>query len=332
MNTTDRNRTTSPFFGSMPECTARYLEAIEQNLREGIRDSQGAVHDLCSHILDAGGKRVRPLLTWYCGLLFGPASPELMDTATAVEYIHMASLIHDDLIDESDYRRNRPTVHKIWGNHRSVLGGDYLFAKAFGQLANCKSTRPLALLAKTVQLMCQGEIAQDGDQFNLQTSIKQYYERITQKTAVLLSASCQAGAIVCGADENQIEAIGQFGLNLGLAYQIIDDILDICGDPATMGKPKYTDLIRGNLTLPILLLRERTAYQHIISLLRPGAMTDAEMEAVEIAVRDSGVMDRALEIGISHLETARLTLKEFKESPERQFLIDLTYTLQSRTS
>jgi heptaprenyl diphosphate synthase len=272
------------------------------------------------------------LLAWYSGLLFGPGSEELLETATAVELIHMASLIHDDLIDGAAFRRNRPTVHQICGNHRSVLGGDYLFAKAFGTLANCRSTRPLKILAETVQLMCQGEIAQDGDQFNLQTSLKQYYDRINQKTAVLLSASCRAGAYVCGADDEQMESIGRFGLNLGLAYQIIDDILDICGDQAVMGKPKFTDLIRGNLTLPILLLLEKPEYQTIVPLLQPEAMTETAMAKIEATVKDSGVMEHAQAIGISHLEAARLELDQFPDSPERQFLIDLTYKLQTRSS
>ena len=306
---------------------------IEEKLVEVLGDSRGTVRDICFHILNAGGKRVRPLLVWYSGLMFGTDSEDLIRTAVAVELIHMASLIHDDIIDGAEIRRNRPTVQKKWGNHRAVLGGDYLFAKSFGLLADSGLLKPLGIMVRAVQDMCQGEISQDEDQFNPKVSRECYYDRITKKTAVLLEASCKAGALVGGASEQQTESIGRFGLNLGLAFQIIDDILDLCGDESKMGKPKYTDLIKGNLTLPIFLLMEQPQYREwLLGVLEGQDLSQRTLAEIEGAVKKSGVMRQAFQIGVSHLGQARGILGEFPESLARQFMENLTYMLEARAN
>ncbi len=306
---------------------------IEAEIMEAIEDSQGAVRDICFHILNAGGKRVRPLLVWHSGLMFGSGSEELKRTAVAVELIHMASLVHDDLIDESELRRNRPTIQKQWGNHRAVLGGDYLFAKAFGVLADIGLVKPLGIIVQAIQDMCQGEILQDGDQFDSKVSLERYYDRITKKTAVLLEASCKAGALVSGATELQAAAIGRFGLNLGLAFQIIDDILDLCGDKYKMGKPKYTDIINGNLTLPIILLLEHSKYKGwLMEIFKERDLGQPILMEIEKAVKESGIMDRAFAIGVSHLDQARNILKNYQENQASEFLEDLINMLQARAN
>ncbi len=306
---------------------------IEDQLIGAIEDSQGTVRDICFHMLNAGGKRVRPLLVWYSGLMFGSVSENLKRTAVAVELIHMASLVHDDMIDGSELRRNRPTVQKKWGNHQAVLGGDYLFAKAFGVLAEGQLIKPLGIIVQAIQDMCHGEILQDGDQFNHEVSLEQYYERITKKTAVLLEASCKMGALVSGAKENEAAAIGRFGLELGLAFQIIDDILDLCGDELKMGKPKYTDLIKGNLTLPIILLMEQPQYREwLLGVFKEQRLSQSVSTEIEVVVKESGVMRQAFAIGVSHLDQARSVLGDFPNNPARQFLEDLTDKLQARAN
>lgn len=306
---------------------------IEEQLIRAIDDSQGTVRDICFHILNAGGKRVRPLLLWYSGLMFGSVTENLKRAAIAVELIHMASLIHDDLIDGSELRRNRPTVQKKWGSHQAVLGGDYLFAKAFGVLAEGQLIKPLGIVVQAIQNMCHGEILQDGDQFNLKVSLEQYYERITKKTAVLLEASCKVGALVSGAEEDEAALMGRFGLELGLAFQIIDDILDLCGDELKMGKPKYTDLNKGNLTLPIILLMEQPQYREwLLGVFKGESLNPAVLSEIEGLVKNSGVMRQAFAIGTSHLERARNVLEGFPDNPAREFLEDLTYKLQARAN
>lgn len=309
------------------------IAMFEELLKEEIDDSQGVIREVCFHILNAGGKRVRPLLVWYSGLLFGSESNDLKQTAITAELIHMASLIHDDIIDGSEFRHNQPTAQKIWGNHRAVLGGDYLFAKAFGILARNKLTEPLGIMVGAIQNMCQGEILQDGDQFNLNIRMEEYYDRISKKTAVLIEASCKAGAVVNGADHIQTEALGRFGLNLGLAFQIIDDILDICGDESKMGKPKYTDLIKGNLTLPVILLMKQPQYQgRLMGLFKEKDLNQSVLSEIEGVVRESGAMERAFAIGVSHLDQARKILKDFPENSAREFLEKITYMIQARAN
>ena len=276
---------------------------------------------------------MRPLLVWYSGLMFGEVSETLLQTTVAVELIHMASLIHDDLIDGSSFRRNQPTVHNIWGNHKAVLAGDYLFAKAFGILTDSNLIKSLNILAKVVETMCLGEIAQAGDEFNHQTNLEMYFNRITQKTAVLLEAACQVGAQAGKADETQVAAMGWFGRNLGLAYQIVDDILDICGDEANLGKPKYIDIIKGNLTLPMILILQQPEYsQSIKAIILEKAFTTENLRKIETAIRNSGVIHQSFRIAFTYLDKARTILNGFVESPARQFLFDLTTKLQTRAN
>lgn len=304
---------------------------IEESLKEVLEDTQGEVQNICFHILKAGGKRIRPLLVWYSGLLFGPGTEDLKRTAIGAELIHMASLVHDDIIDDSEFRHNQPAVQKIWGNHRAVLGGDYLFAKAFGVLAHNKLIKPLEIMVEAIQDMCRGEILQDQEQFNLMIGEAEYYNRITKKTAVLIEASCKAGAVTTGADYSQIEKIGQFGLHLGMAFQIIDDIQDICGDEPKMGKPKYTDLIKGNLTLPVILLLKKSRYYEWMSkIFKEGSLTPPVLFEIEDAVRNSGALREAFEISVSHLERAREYLRYYTENPARSFLENLTHQIQAR--
>lgn len=310
-----------------------YIDIIESKLTEALEDSRGVIRKICYHILRAGGKRIRPLLVCFSGMLFGEATEGLFQAAVAVELIHMASLVHDDIIDETDFRRNQPTAQSLWGVQRSVLGGDYLFAKAFRILADQQLVQPLEVMAHAVQTMCQGEIEQDSDQFQPLTDMDRYYSRITQKTASLLEASCRVGALVCQARPEEIERIAQFGLHLGLAYQIIDDILDFCGDVAYMGKPKYTDLIKGNLTLPLLLLLEHSSeYEWLKEKLLIKPFDRTLLPQIETAIRQSGVLQEAYRITVHHLDIARQNLWQFPDSPERRILEKLTDKLQARAN
>jgi heptaprenyl diphosphate synthase len=324
---------TSDFQSLIWETTSNIALKIEELLREELTESQGTHEEICRHLLRAGGKRVRPLLVWHCGLLFGPETEDLKRTAVAAELIHMASLVHDDIIDGSDFRHNQPTAHLIWGNHRAVLGGDYLFAKAFGILAENKFMEPLKLMVDAIQNMCRGEINQDKERFSPTIGMEEYYDRIAKKTAALIEASCKAGAVVAGANPLETEAIGRFGLNLGLAFQIIDDILDLCGDERKMGKPKYTDLIKGNLTMPIILLMEQPQYkQRLKEVFKERALNSSILAEIELAAKDLGITDRAFAIGVSHLDQARNVLRDFCPNEDCKFLEGLTYMLQSRAN
>ena len=203
------------------------IEAIEIELYNSLSGSQGTMREMCSHILNAGGKRIRPLLVLHSGLGFGTMSNHLVKAAVAAELIHMASLVHDDIIDNSSLRRSRPSINKIWGNQFAVLCGDYLFSKAFGIMSSNRLMRSMDLMVEAIQNMCEGEIVQAGERFNPLISQERYYEIIGMKTAIFLSCCCKSGAAISGATKLQVHMMGEYGLHLGYAFQIIDDILDI---------------------------------------------------------------------------------------------------------
>ncbi len=308
------------------------IELIENELKKALSSSQGTIFEMTSHIFSAGGKRIRPLLVFYSGLIFGKqVLPELVQAAVSVELVHMASLVHDDIIDKSTLRRNKPSVNAIWGNQTAVLGGDFLFAKAFSLLANNHLIRNLELMVEAIQSMCHGEIIQAEDRFKLELGLERYYERIAKKTAILLQCACKSGAIVGGADEHQIEQLGEYGLNLGYSFQIVDDILDFCGDSQLMGKPKREDLIQGNLTLPILLLLQNQQHQKWIEdIIINKDFTQENLSQIETVLKETGIITRSFDIALSHIEKAKINLYSLPDSSARIFLNDLAEQLKTR--
>ncbi len=304
---------------------------INEKLMGILVDGHSAIDEMCDHLINAGGKRLRPLLVLYSGLLFSGPKEILLQAAAAAELVHMASLVHDDIIDESNVRRNRPSLNKLWGNRSAVLGGDYLFAKAFSVLAENHLIRSLNLTVEAIQEMCQGEIDQAGACFNLGLDVEQYYQRITKKTAVLLQCSCKSGAIIGGASETQTEQIAAYGLNLGLAFQIVDDILDFYGDSQVMGKPKHEDLVQGNLTLPIMLLLKHPVHgKWIKDLIEHRRFQAEELERVDSILIETGVIQKSFEIATSYIEDAKQNLRGLPENRYRDFLMDIADKLKMR--
>ena len=260
--------------GAILEKTSRYkktniykrieisgIDEVEKGLYSAVSDGHGTTYEICTGLIGSGGKRIRPLLVLCAAQCFGPIKPAVIHTAVACELIHMASLVHDDIIDESALRRNKPSVNAQIGNQSSVLVGDYLFAKAFEVLSNNNLLDSMNLVVEAIREMCDGEIAQANNLFNLKQTMEDYYNRIYKKTGILMAACCQAGAAAGGANMEQTRALRLYGTNLGYAFQIIDDILDFTGDKKMLGKPVGSDLKEGNITLPILKLIEQREYK-----------------------------------------------------------------------
>jgi heptaprenyl diphosphate synthase len=308
------------------------VRIINEEIERILADSQGVIREMCVHLLTAGGKRIRPLVVLHSGLIFSGLTPELLNAAVSIELVHMASLVHDDIIDESNLRRNRPSVNKVWGNHAAVLGGDYLFAKAFSVLAENNLIRNLNLTVQAIQEMCHGEIIQAAEKFNPDLNLGNYYDRIAKKTAILLQCACKSGAIVGGATETQIEKLGEYGLHLGFAFQIVDDILDFLGDSTVMGKPKHEDLVQGNLTLPVLLLLEHPQYGNWMrDLIIRKQFRNENLERVDQVLQETGLIKRSFEIAVSYIEKAKQSLSYLPENQCRDFLIDIADQLKART-
>jgi heptaprenyl diphosphate synthase len=295
---------------------------IERELERIVAECSGIIREMFQYLFQAGGKRIRPLLVLYSGLIFAKLSPELVRAAAAVEMIHMASLVHDDIIDEADQRHSQPALHTIWGFKHALLCGDFLFTKAFEILAeNCMTNSTVYQMARAIQQMCHGELLQAGDRFDCDMDRERYYHRIIQKTALFLQYSCQTGAIIGGASLEQERLLGDFGLHLGIAFQIQDDIMDFCGDSASMGKPRQEDLRQGNLTLPVILaLNHPQCGEWLKNIISKRDFSEPVLEKIKNNMMESGSLNKAHHMAALHIQWAKECLLELPESPYVQML------------
>jgi heptaprenyl diphosphate synthase len=233
------------------------MDLVDVRLKEILESRSTFVDEINHYLLRHKGKGIRPTLVVLSATL-GPVNTQvLVDVARAVELIHLASLLHDDVIDGSGLRRGQPTVGRRWGNLVAVLAGDYLFASAFGLLALRQQLFALGALANAVRAMCEGEIEQALYSWPDEPDESVYLSHIGKKTASLLAACCEVGAHLAGGSSEQVTALREYGLNLGYAFQIVDDLLDVLGEEEKIGKPTMLDLKRGLPTLPIIRLMQR---------------------------------------------------------------------------
>jgi len=301
------------------------LGAIEDKISRVIASRTELLNQLSAKLLKAGGKRLRPALVMLSAA-FKPCNAEdVISVAAAVELIHMASLIHDDIIDGASVRRGKETINAAAGNRAAVLIGDYLFAAAFNILSAGRQYEVLRLMTWAIKEMCEGEIKQAAQVFDYSQTEDDYFERIHKKTACLLSASCQAGAIISGLEQNYIGLMGEFGRNIGCAYQIIDDILDYIADTERLGKPVCSDLSQGIITLPLLHLLQHEKYgPRLKRMLEKRILSEKELSAVQKIVLDNGGIDYAYSRAGSYIESARSVLRRMPAASSRDILMRLT--------
>lgn len=318
---------------SLPEFQFTELLFVEDQLQTVLQKADGLIQETCIGLLQSGGKRIRPLLTLYSGMCFAPLNPLMIQAAVASELIHMASLIHDDVIDESETRRGKPTVVSQYGNHAAILTGDYLFAEAFNILSKQQLFASMNYLVEAIQAMCHGEVHQADDQFSTLVDIDGYFSRIAKKTGILLSACCQSGAILGGATLEELTQLRDYGLNLGYAYQITDDILDINGDEESLGKPVGADLINGNITLPMLYLLEKPIYRNWLKeLMSMRKVTEQGIQSVKEALIHTGCLKQAYLTATECINKAKASLDTLSPSPYKTTLLNLADTVLNRKS
>jgi len=230
------------------------LIALEAELLSVIHSPVHLINEISEHLVQAGGKRLRPALYFLSArCVSGQTTQALLPLAVAIELIHMATLVHDDVIDHATTRRGRPTANSKWGNQLSVLSGDYLFAKAFSIVAgNQVGSRVLQVLTDVICTLCEGEIVQNQDTFNPDQGEPEYLVRIAKKTADFIAASCELGALKAGLCDEDVQALRDYGYSIGMAFQITDDILDVTASSEQIGKPAGNDLRQGIITLPVI--------------------------------------------------------------------------------
>ncbi|MDH7566100.1 MAG: polyprenyl synthetase family protein [Clostridiales bacterium] len=309
------------------------LEFLERGIWEALSDSEGPVREMCSHILNGRGKRIRPLLVLHSGLIFSGLTSELRNAAVAAELIHMASLVHDDVIDNSSIRRHKPSVNSLWDNTYAVLCGDYLFAKAFSLMSSNTLTGCMNYMVEAIGNMCRGEIEQANNRFNFDLGLDAYYDCIAKKTAIFLACCCKSGAHASGADELYLKLVGEYGLNLGFAFQIIDDILDFSGRVEVMGKTRYNDLRQGNITLPVILLLNHDRHgPRARDIIKRHTSVEQLVDHLVNLVHKSGVMDKAFDVARTYITKAKQCLSLLPGSRHTDFLRNLADKLLLRTS
>jgi octaprenyl-diphosphate synthase len=284
------------------------------------------VPELARYLIEAGGKRLRPMLTIAAAELMGKANGSQINFAAAVEFMHNATLLHDDVVDESDMRRGRPAARKIWGNQASVLVGDFLLGQAFMMMVETGDLEALGTLASAAAIIAEGEVFQLAKAGDLATTPEEYDQVIRAKTATLFEAATEVGALAGGADAAGRKALKLYGLELGRAFQLVDDVLDYRGESGTLGKNTGDDLREGKMTLPIILaLAEATPAEHalIATSLGDAEATPAMLAEVMVILTRYKTLDRTLALAEGYAASAIEALKTLPASDMRTLLADV---------
>ena len=229
------------------------FKAVDDLIRANLNSEVPMVEEIAAYLIEAGGKRLRPLLVLLCAKACGYQGHHHVKLAAVIEFLHTAMLLHDDVVDESDLRRGRETVNAAWGNAPSVLVGDFLHSRAFEMMVNIGNVRVMQILSRATNVIAEGEVQQLSFIRNPATTEVEYMEIISRKTAMLFQAAAHAGAVLAGADEKTEHALRDYGLHLGIAFQMIDDQLDYLGTPEELGKNIGDDLAEGKVTLPLII-------------------------------------------------------------------------------
>jgi octaprenyl-diphosphate synthase len=304
------------------------LDTVEGRIAEQAAAFDPAIEGYVSYAIGSRGKRLRPLMALLSGGTFGPITPEHVDLAVIVELIHIATLVHDDILDEAERRRAQPTVNARWGNSLSVLLGDCLFAHALSLSADFENPEIGRAIARAAREVCSGEIIQTQRRFDLHLAVNDYLRIIQMKTGSLFAVAAEMGAILSGVEKPVALAMRDFAMRVGTAYQIYDDCLDIAGDEAETGKTLGTDLRKGKLTLPVLMLLRAApamAKERCAELILDGNLS--EITTLVKAAAANGALSGAIESGEELLRDARNHLGEMPSNKYSSALLGLTEAL-----
>lgn len=301
------------------------LAQVEAKLRSVTKHAYAPLAAALDTLLDSGGKRLRPALC-ILAARFGEQQnwAAVVAAAAAVEMLHTATLVHDDLIDGALLRRGNPTLNASWNLGGTVLAGDYIFAQAAAFAAETDNHRVISLFAETLKTICEGELRQIFGQLDWDQPEEEYYQRIYSKTASLFATSAESGGVLTGVTESSVARLHDYGRYLGMAFQIVDDILDFTGNEGVMGKPVGTDLRQGILTLPVYYFVQLhpNGRGELQGLVNSRADDDSIIRAVAL-VRDSEAIEAARSKARGYVALARESLVELPDSPPRQTLRDL---------
>ncbi len=320
----------------LAEFLATDLAAVNDLIRVRMASEHAPrIPEVTAHLVEAGGKRLRPMLTLAAARMCGYQGPYHIHLAATVEFIHTATLLHDDVVDESRKRRGRPTANLLWDNKSSVLVGDYLFARSFQLMVETGSLRVLDILANAAATIAEGEVLQLTAAQDLSTNETIYLKIVRGKTAALFSAATEVGGVIAGAPEDQIEALFTYGDALGVSFQIVDDLLDYCGSSGAIGKNVGDDFRERKLTLPVIKAVAKASAEERafwIRVIEKGQQTEGDLaQAVDLLDRH-GALEEARQDALDWAERAKTALARLPENNLRAMLLELADYVVARIS
>ncbi|MEU4388391.1 polyprenyl synthetase family protein [Promicromonospora sp. NPDC023805] len=324
---------------SDPELASRLAErltGVDDALLEAVASADKLADGASRHLIDAGGKRFRPLLTLLTGELGDGAAPGVVDAAVVVELTQVASLYHDDVMDSAPMRRGAPSAHMVWGNSVAILVGDMLFARASARVAEL-GPEAVILQSRTFERMCLGQLHETMGPDDGEDQVAHYLQVLSDKTASLLSASARLGAMIAGAPKEQIEAVGAYGEKVGVAFQLADDVLDVASSGETSGKTPGTDLREHVPTMPVLLLRQHVASdaatdddRDLLATLDGDLSSDEALNAALERLRAHAVLAETRDLAVQWARAASTELAPLPEGPVKESLEQFAQVLADR--
>lgn len=311
------------------------LNDIEEALRKSLTPHLDLIAQTAGHLILSGGKRIRPLLNMLCARLCGYTDEFIKRFSTIVEFLHAATLLHDDVVDGASIRRGKPAAHLIYGAPVTVLVGDFLLARALSIAAETKSPKIIQVIAEITESMCQGEIVQLVRKGDVGLTESQYMDVIRRKTGFLIQGACQTGAIIAGAPLDVEKKLADFGFHVGIVFQIADDLLDYTSDTKALGKTIGADLKEGKLTLPVIYSLDKANpedRQWMTQLIQKMIFSDEEFERLVNLLHQYGGIQYCQEIAIKHVSQAKEIMGSFEPSETRDTLtLVADYTLSRKS-
>jgi len=305
---------------------AEDMAAVDALILDRMQSPVGLIPNLAQHLVGAGGKRLRPLLTVATSLMCGYEGDSHHKLAAAVEFIHSATLLHDDVVDESELRRGKKPANLIWGNSASILVGDFLFARAFNLMVETDSMEALGILSNASSVIAEGEVQQLAALRDVKMGEEAYMEVISAKTAALFAAATEVSPVIAGRPKEERAALRDYGLKLGLAFQLVDDALDYGGFESALGKSVGDDFREGKMTLPVIRAVEaadKTEAEFWHRVIVEREQTEVDFETAISLLRKTGALDSTMELARQYAREAREALSVFEASAWRETLEDL---------
>ena len=309
------------------------MVAVESQFKKNLASDVQLISQVGNYVLSSGGKRFRPMLLLLCARLCNYREDKHIELAAVIEFIHTSTLLHDDVVDSATLRRGNRSANSVWGNQASVLVGDFLFAKSFSVMVGSGSLKILKILSDTTTQLAEGEILQLLNTCDLEVDEPRYLQVVRDKTAILIAAACQVGGVLGGVDEAQEMALREFGLEIGTAFQLMDDALDYVANEEDFGKEKGHDLFEGKMTLPLIHAYSNSTEserKEISRIIEAEELTKEDLDYICVLIDAKGGIDYTRSKAIERIERAKQQLAQFPDCEARAALFTLADYVVSR--